>query len=193
MKKIGIYSGSFNPIHHGHLMLASYLVTFGELDELWLLVSPQNPLKPKAELLDDQHRLEMARLAVGDDPFIKVSDVEMHLPRPSYTINTLQHLSEQYPDNQFVFVCGMDSLQNLDKWKDYEKILNNYNIIVFPRKGYDGGELINHPSVRVVETPIIELSSTFIRNCIADNISVRHFMPENAYNYLTNNNLYKNN
>ncbi len=193
MKKIGIYSGSFNPIHHGHLMLASYLVTFGELDELWLLVSPQNPLKPKAELLDDQHRLEMARLAVGDDPFIKVSDVEMHLPRPSYTINTLQHLSKQYPDNQFVFVCGMDSLQNLDKWKDYEKILNNYNIVVFPRRGYDGGELINHPSVRVVETPIIELSSTFIRNCIADNISVRHFMPENAYNYLMNNNLYKNN
>lgn len=192
MKKIGIYSGSFNPIHHGHLMLASYLVTFGELDELWLLVSPQNPLKPKAELLDDQHRLEMARLAVGDDPFIKVSDVEIHLPRPSYTINTLQHLSEQYPDNQFVFVCGMDSLQNLDKWKDYEKILENYPILVFPRKGYDGGELIKHPSVRVVETPIIELSSTFIRNCIANNINVRHFIPENAYNYLTNNNLYKN-
>ena len=189
MKKVGIYSGSFNPIHHGHLMLASYLVTFGELDELWLLVSPQNPLKPKAELLDDQHRLEMARLAVGDDPFIKVSDVEMHLPRPSYTINTLQHLSEQYPDNQFVFVCGMDSLQNLDKWKDYEKILENYPILVFPRKGYDGGELIKHPSVRVVETPIIELSSTFIRNCI----NVRHFIPENAYNYLINNNLYKNN
>lgn len=193
MKKVGIYSGSFNPIHHGHLMLASYLVTFGELDELWLLVSPQNPLKPKAELLDDQHRLEMARLAVGDDPFIKVSDVEMHLPRPSYTINTLQHLSEQYPDNQFVFVCGMDSLQNLDKWKDYEKILENYPILVFPRKGYDGGELIKHPSVRVVETPIIELSSTFIRNCIANNINVRHFIPENAYNYLINNNLYKNN
>jgi len=192
MKKVGIYSGSFNPIHHGHLMLASYLVTFGELDELWLLVSPQNPLKPKAELLDDQHRLEMARLAVGDDPFIKVSDEEMHLPRPSYTINTLQQLSEQYPDNQFVFVCGMDSLQNLDKWKDYEKILENYPILVFPRKGYDGGELINHPSVRVVETPIIELSSTFIRNCIANNINVRHFIPENAYNYLTNNNLYKN-
>ena len=193
MKKVGIYSGSFNPIHHGHLMLASYLVTFGELDELWLLVSPQNPLKPKAELLDDQHRLEMARLAVGDDPFIKVSDEEMHLPRPSYTINTLQQLSEQYPDNQFVFVCGMDSLQNLDKWKDYEKILENYPILVFPRKGYDGGELINHPSVRVVETPIIELSSTFIRNCIANNINVRHFIPENAYNYLINNNLYKNN
>lgn len=193
MKKVGIYSGSFNPIHHGHLMLASYLVTFGELDELWLIVSPQNPLKPKAELLDDQHRLEMARLAVGDDPFIKVSDVEMHLPRPSYTINTLEHLSEQYPDNQFVFVCGMDSLQNLDKWKDYEKILNNYNIVVFPRRGYDGGELINHPSVRVVETPIIELSSTFIRNCIADGISVKHFMPENAYNYLIDNNLYGNN
>lgn len=193
MKKVGIYSGSFNPIHHGHLMLANYLVTFGELDELWLLVSPQNPLKPKAELLDDQHRLEMARLAVGDDPFIKVSDVEMHLPRPSYTINTLQHLSEQYPDNQFVFVCGMDSLQNLDKWKDYEKILENYPILVFPRKGYDGGELINHLSVRVVETPIIELSSTFIRNCIANNINVRHFIPENAYNYLINNNLYKNN
>lgn len=191
MKKVGIYSGSFNPIHHGHLMLASYLVTFADLDELWLIVSPQNPLKPKAELLDDTHRLEMAKLAVGDDPFIKVSDVEMHLPRPSYTINTLKYLSEQHPDNQFVFVCGMDSLQNLDKWKDYEKILDNYQITVFPRRGYDGGRLISHPSVRVVETPIIELSSTFIRNCMANDIDVKHFMPERAYNYLIDNKLYK--
>ncbi len=192
MKNIGIYSGSFNPIHHGHLMLASYLVAFSELDELWLVVSPQNPLKPKAELLDDQHRLEMARLAVGEDPSIKVDDVEMYMPRPSYTINTLQHLDKLYPDNKFVFVCGMDSLQNLDKWKDYETILDNFQLLVFPRRGYNGGHLLTHSSVRVVETPLIELSSTFIRDCIAKNIDVRHFMPEKAYSYLIEHNLYKN-
>ena len=191
MKKVGIYSGSFNPIHHGHLMLASYLVTFVELDELWLLVSPQNPLKPKAELLDDQHRLEMARLAVGDDPFIKVSDVEMHLPTPSYTINTLTALSEQYPDCEFVFICGMDSLQNLKNWREYQRILDNYELLVFPREGYDGGDLVNYPSVTVLKTPILEISSTFIRQCIKEGRDVRYFMPEKAFLYMKENRFYE--
>jgi len=184
MKKVGIFSGSFNPIHHGHVMLANYLVEFSDLDELWFVVTPQNPLKKKEDLLDDDERLKMVRLAVGDDPRFNVSDVEMHLPTPSYTINTLTSLSEQYPDCEFVFICGMDSLQNLKNWREYQKILDNYELLVFPREGYDGGDLINYPSVNIMKTPIIEVSSTFIRNCVSEGRDVRHFMPEKAFLYM---------
>ena len=190
MKKVGIYSGSFNPIHHGHVMLANYLVEFSDLDELWFVVTPQNPLKQKAELLDDNERLKLVQLTVADDPRFSVSDIEMHLPRPSYTINTLNTLSEQYPDGQFVFICGMDSLQNFKHWRDYQKILDNYELLVFPREGYDGGDLADYPSVTVLKTPILEISSTFIRQCIKEGRDVRHFMPEKAFNYLKQNRFY---
>ena len=190
MKKIGIYSGSFNPIHHGHVMLANYLVEFSDLDELWFVVTPQNPLKQKEDLLDDDERLKMVQLAVGDDPRFHVSDIEMHLPRPSYTINTLTALSEQSPDGEFVFICGMDSLQNLKNWREYQKILDNYELLVFPREGYDGGDLINYPSVTVLKTPIVELSSTFIRKCVKEGRDVRHFMPERAFCYMKEHGFY---
>lgn len=191
MKTVGIYSGSFNPIHHGHVMLANYLVEFSDLDELWFVVSPQNPLKKKADLLDDDERLKMVQLAVGDDPRFHVSDVEMHLPTPSYTINTLTALSGQYPDCRFVFICGMDSLQNLLQWREYQRILDNYHLLVFPREGYDGGELAHHPSVTVLKTPILEISSTFIRRSIAEGRDVRHFMPAKAFAYMQAMGFYK--
>ena len=184
MKKIGIYSGSFNPIHHGHVMLANYLVEFSDLDELWFVVTPQNPLKQKEDLIDDDERLKMVQLAVGDDPRFLVCDIEMHLPIPSYTINTLTALSEQHPDCQFVFICGMDSLQNLTRWREYQKILDNYELLVFPREGYDGGNLTHHPSVTILKTPILEISSTFIRQCVKEGHDVRHFMPEKAFRYM---------
>ncbi len=191
MKKIGIYSGSFNPIHHGHVMLANYLVEFSDLDALWFVVTPQNPLKKKDDLLEDDERLKMVQLAVGDDPRFCVSDIEMHLPTPSYTINTLTKLSEQYPDCQFVFICGMDSLQNLKRWREYQKILDNYEILVFPREGYDGGELLDYPSVTVLKTPVLEISSSFIRQCIKEGRDVRHFMPEKAFLYMKENHFYE--
>ena len=191
MKKVGIYSGSFNPIHHGHVMLANYLVEFSDLDELWFVVSPQNPLKQKDELLDDDERLKMVQLAVGDDPRFRVSDIEMHLPRPSYTINTLTALSEQHSDCQFVFICGMDSLQNLHRWREYQKILDNYKLLVFPREGYDGGDLINHPSVTILKTPILEISSTFIRQCVKEGRDMRHFMPEQSFLYMKERSFYE--
>ena len=191
MKKIGIYSGSFNPIHHGHVMLVNYLVEFSDLDALWFVVTPQNPLKKKDDLLDDDERLKMVQLAVGDDPRFCVSDIEMHLPTPSYTINTLTVLSEQYPDCQFVFICGMDSLQNLKRWREYQKILDNYEILVFPREGYDGGELLDCPSVTVLKTPVLEISSSFIRQCIKEGRDVRHFMPEKAFLYMKENHFYE--
>lgn len=184
MRRIGLYSGSFNPIHHGHVMLANYLVEFSDLDELWFVVSPQNPLKKKTDLMDDFDRLKMVELALGDDPRMRASDIEFGLPKPSYTINTLRALSEQYPDDQFVFICGMDSLEGFPRWREYQAILDYYELLVFPRKGYDGGELIHHPHVKVLETPIIEVSSTFIRNCMREGRDVRHFMPEKAYQYL---------
>ena len=191
MKKVGIYSGSFNPIHHGHVMLANYLVEFSDLDELWFVVTPQNPLKQKEDLLDDDERLKMVQLALGDDPRFHVSDIEMHLPTPSYTINTLTSLSEQNPDCEFVFICGMDSLQNFKNWREYQRILDNYELLVFPREGYDGGELINYPSVTVLKTPILEISSTFIRQCIKEGRDVRHFMPEKAFAYMKTNRFYE--
>ena len=191
MKKVGIYSGSFNPIHHGHVMLANYLVEFADLDELWFVVTPQNPLKQKEELLDDDERLKMVQLAIGDDPRFHVSDIEMHLPRPSYTINTLTALSDQCPDCKFFFICGMDSLQNFKNWREYQKILDNYELLVFPREGYDGGELINYPSVTVLKTPIIEISSTFIRQCIKEGRDMRLFMPEKAFAYLKEQRFYE--
>ena len=190
MKKIGIYSGSFNPIHHGHVMLANYLVEFSDLDELWFVVTPQNPLKKTEDLLDDDERLKMVQLALGDDPRFIVSDIEMHLPTPSYTINTLTALSEQNPDCEFVFICGMDSLQNLKNWREYQKILDNYELLVFPREGYDGGELANYPSVTILKTPILEISSTFIRQCIKEGRDVRHFMPEKAFLYMKEHGFY---
>ena len=182
--KIGLYSGSFNPIHHGQVMLANYLVEFSDLDELWFVVSPQNPLKKREDLMKDEDRLKMVELALDGDERFKVSDVELSLPLPSYTINTLRALSMRYPDDQFVFICGMDSLQGMYRWREYQAILDNYELLVFPRKGYDGGELIHHPHVKVLETPVIEVSSTFIRNCMKEGKDVRHFMPEKAYQYL---------
>lgn len=182
--KIGLYSGSFNPVHHGHVMLANYLVEFSDLDELWFVVSPQNPLKKKADLMDDADRLKMVELALEGDHRMKASDIEFSMPQPSYTINTLRALSIKYPEDQFVFICGMDSLQGLYRWKEYQAILDDYELLVFPRKGYDGGELIHHPHVTVLETPVVEVSSTFIRNSMNEGKDVRHFMPEKAYHYL---------
>lgn len=182
--KIGLYSGSFNPVHHGHVMLANYLVEFSDLDELWFVVSPQNPLKKREDLMKDEDRLKMVELALEGDSRLKVSDIEMSLPLPSYTINTLRALSAKYPDDQFVFICGMDSLQGMTRWREYQAILDNYQLLVFPRKGYDGGELICHPHVKVLETPVVEVSSTFIRNSMKAGKDVRHFMPEKAYQYL---------
>ena len=182
--KVGLYFGSFNPIHHGHVMLANYLVEFSDLDELWFVVSPQNPFKQQADLIADADRLRMVELALEGDVRMKACDIEFATPKPSYTINTLRALSDRYPDNRFVLICGMDSLESLPHWREAESIIEGYELLVFPRKGYDGGELIHHPHVKVLETPVIEVSSTFIRNSMKEGKDVRHFMPEKAYDYL---------
>lgn len=182
--KIGLFFGSFNPVHHGHVMLANYLVEFSDLDALWFVVSPQNPFKKRDDLMPDADRLRMVELALEGDPRMQACDIEFSMPQPSYTIHTLRALSERYPDDRFVLVCGMDSLESLPRWREAEAIIEGYELLVFPRKGYEGGAWRHHPHVTVLETPVIEVSSTFIRNCLKEGRDVRHFMPAKAYDYL---------
>lgn len=182
--KIGLFFGSFNPVHNGHLMLANYIVEFTDLDSIWFVVSPQNPFKTQQSMLDEKHRLEMLELAVRNEPRFEVCDIEFHMPKPSYTIDTLMQLSKLHPDTDFYLICGMDNLTNFHKWKNYQAILDNYHILVYPRKGYAGGELLNHKSVQLIEAPEIEVSSTFIRDAIAKGKDIRYFMPNESYKYM---------
>ena len=184
--KTGIFGGSFNPIHIGHLALANWLCEFEGLDEVWFLITPHNPLKQKEDLLDDNLRLEMAQAAVSDYPKFKVSDFEFHLPQPSYTIDTLKALHESYPDRDFHLVIGADNWQIFRKWKNYEEILTNYKLLVYPRLGFNIEIPENYPNVKKAEAPLIEISSTFIRNAYKTGKDVRFFLPERVRPYFTN-------
>lgn len=183
-RKTALFFGSFNPVHNGHLMLANYLVEYGGLDDLWFVVSPHNPFKDKETLLDDRHRLRMLELAVEGDERFEVSDIEFYMPKPSYTIDTLVRLSERHPNNEFYLVCGLDNLKRFPKWKNADVILRDYHILVYPRKGFEGGEMLQHPHVHLLDAPEIEVSSTFIRNAVSEGRDVRYFMPEKVYKYI---------
>ncbi len=190
--KIGIFSGSFNPIHVGHLVLANYITEFTEVDEIWFLVTPQNPLKENSELIDEDLRLEMTRLALEAYPNFKCSDFEFTLPRPSYTVNTLNALSEKYPEHEFYLIIGADNWDTFHQWKDYKSILDKHHIYVYPR--LDAKLTISkglRSSVEALESPIIEISSTFIRDSIAEGKNMKAFLTESVYNYIKDNNLYE--
>ena len=189
--KIGLFFGSFNPVHNGHLILANYIVEYTDLDSIWFVVSPQNPFKDKKSLLQDYHRRDMLEMALKDDPRFEVCDIEFYMPKPSYTIDTLVRLSERHPNTEFYLICGMDNLVSFKKWKNYQAILDNYQVLVYPRKECDGGELLNHKSIHVVNAPEIEISSTFIRNAVAEGKDVRYFMPDKSYKYMIDMNFYK--
>ncbi len=177
MKRTGIFGGSYNPIHIGHLALANYLCEYGDLDEIWFMVSPQNPFKAfSSDLWDDNLRLELVKLAIEDYPKFQASDFEFHLPRPSYMVNTLQKLSETYPDREFTLIIGADNWISFPRWKDAETILNNHRLIVYPRPGYDIDKSSLPTNVRIVETPLLEVSSTFIRNSIKQGKDIRYFL-----------------
>lgn len=182
--KIGLYFGSFNPIHIGHLAIANYMLEFTDLDKIWFVVSPQNPLKNKSSLLADNHRLSLVREAIAENKNFKAIDIEFKLPKPSYTINTLLHLEEKYPDNEFVLIMGSDNLESLNKWKNYEEILNNYSIYVYPRPKSDGGSFKNHPHVKLVNAPLMEVSATFLRNAIKEKKNVSSFFHPKVWEYL---------
>jgi nicotinate-nucleotide adenylyltransferase len=191
MAKTGLFFGSFNPIHIGHLIIAGYMANFSDLDEVWLVVSPQNPLKEKKGLADMYDRLEMARLATEPAEKIRVSDIEFKLPKPSYTIDTLTHLQEKYPKKEFVLIMGADNLASLKKWKNYEVLLKNYAIYVYPRPGTDISEWDNHPSITLTATPQMEISSTFIRRSLKENKNVQFFVPDNVIAFMDSKNMYR--
>lgn len=191
-KRVGVFSGSFNPIHVGHLVLANFIKEFTDIDEICLVVSPHNPLKEANNLLEDNIRLEMTKMAVEAFDDIKVSDVEFAMPRPSYTINTLEKLSFDNPEVDFTLIIGGDNWNDFHLWKDYEKILSNYSIIIYPRLGQEIYiDECYADSVQLVDAPIVEVSSTFIRECIRNAKDVRAFVPPSAYEYIINNKLYK--
>lgn len=172
----GLFFGSFNPVHIGHMIIASHMIEYGMLDKLWFVVSPENPLKDKTQLLDRFDRLDMVNLAIKDDPRFESSDVEFRLPRPSYTIHTLEALRERYPLHDFVLIMGSDNLQTLDKWKNYSEILQHYRILVYPRPGFPGGEFLSHSSVTLTHAPLMEISSSYIRGCIRDEKDCRYLL-----------------
>lgn len=182
--KVGLFFGSFNPVHQGHMILANHMLVFAELDELWFIVSPHNPLKDKQSLLNEHDRLKMLEMAIGSYNFFKVSDIEFHLPRPSYTIDTLTRLSERHPSNEFLIICGTDTLESFHKWKNCEQILTYYRLLVYPRKEAEGGLLIHHPHVTLIDAPQIEMSSSFIRSAIKKGYDIRFMLPQGVYEYI---------
>lgn len=189
--KIGLFFGSFNPVHVGHMIIANYMATQTDLDQVWLVVSPQNPLKRKETLARDRERLHMVNLAVGDNPFLRVSDIEFGLPSPSYTVNTLAYLREKYPDHRFILIMGGDNLATIDKWKNYEFLLNEYEIYLYSRPDYDPGEFGKYPNVRQFDAPRMEISSSYIRKCIAEGKSVQYLVPDKVFEYLESGAMYR--
>jgi len=188
--KIGLFFGSFNPMHIGHKVIASYMAEFSDLEKVWFVVSPQNPLKQKQTLLDQYHRLMIIRMEVEDNLNLDVSDVEFSMPQPSYTIDTLVRLKEQYPEHEYAIIIGADNLQNFHKWKNYEQILVDYSVYVYPRPGIE----INgsHQNIHIVKgVPQMEISASFIRKSIKEGKDVSYLIPEKAWQYIDEMNFYK--
>lgn len=191
--KIGLFFGSFNPVHIGHMVIASYMAEFTSLDKVWMVVSPHNPFKEKKTLLNDLARLQLLRIAVEDNAKIKASNIEFNLPQPSYTIHTLIHLEEKYPKNEFSLIMGADNLAGLSKWKNYELILEKYDIYVYPRANFHLNDLSisSHPRIKMTEAPIMEISSSFIREAIKNKKNISYMLPKNVYQYIQEMNYYK--
>ena len=191
--KIGLYFGTFNPIHVGHLIIANHMAEYSDLDQVWMVVTPHNPHKKKSTLLDDYHRLHMVHLATEDFPKLKPSDIEFKLSQPNYTVNTLVHLEEKFPNYEFSLIMGEDNLKSLHKWKNYEAILAHHDIYVYPRISSDTEniELKNHPKIHQIDAPVVEISSTFIRNNIKNGKNIQPLLPAKVWEYIDHNNFYK--
>ncbi len=191
--KIGLYFGTFNPIHIGHLIIANQLAEQSDLDQIWLVVTPQSPFKKKQSLLDNYQRLEMVFRATEDYDKLQPSDIEFSLPQPNYTVNTLAHLQEKYPHHEFSLIMGEDNLKSFHKWKNYQIILDNHDIYVYPRisEGKIETQFDGHKHIHQVHAPIIELSSTFIRKSIKNGINVKPMLPQSVWQYIDEMNFYK--
>lgn len=191
--KVGLFFGTFNPIHVGHLTIANHIAEYSDLDQVWFVVTPHSPFKKKNSLLDDHQRLEMVYRATKDYSKLKQSDIEFKLPQPNYTVNTLAHLEEKYPNHEFALIMGEDNLKSFHKWKNYQVILEMHDIYVYPRmsEGKVETEFDEHPKIHHIAAPIMELSSTFIRKSIKAGKNVRPMLPENVWEYLDEMNFYK--
>lgn len=190
MAKVGLFFGSFNPVHVGHMIIADYVANFTDLDKVWMVVSPQNPFKNKASLANDYDRIHLVRLAIGDHPKLSASDIEFSLPKPSYTIDTLLYLKEKYPDHSFSLIMGGDNIATFHKWKNHEKILENHEIYVYSRPEYNNGKLANHSQVSILEAPLLNISASMIRNRFKNKQSVRYLLTETVFKYLEENRIY---
>lgn len=191
-KRIGVFSGSFNPIHLGHQKLAEYLIEYQIVDNVWFVVSPCNPLKKQNELLDEYIRLDMLMLSIQHQPLFKASDVEFCMPIPSFSIDTLHVLSTQYTNYQFFLIIGSDNALVFDQWKDYQQILNEYSVLVYPRRGYDFAEVVDkYPQMQLLSTPFYDISSTQIRDFIAQKKDVSEWLHPSVYQFIIENNLYE--
>lgn len=194
--KVGLFFGTFNPIHTGHLIIANYLACNTDLKQVWFVVSPQNPFKIKESLLSDNHRLQMVKLAIDDNDKLRVCNDEFKLPKPSYTITTLLHLKEKHPTKSFVLIMGEDNLRSFHKWKNFEKIAEMVEIYVYPRNFLPeeiGTELVKHaiPKHKLFDVPTLNLSASFVRNCIKNKQSIKYLVPEKVENYLEEMHFYK--
>lgn len=187
---IGLYFGSFNPIHIGHLIVANHVIENSAVDKIWFVVSPHNPLKDSHSLLNEYDRLHLVELAIQDNNKFRASNIEFHLPKPSYTIDTLTNLSERFPLERFTVVMGSDSFQNLHRWKNYEQLLQRYSIIVYNRSGFEVKETYG-ADVQILEAPLLEISSTYIRKQVKENKSIRYAVPDAVWKYIEENRYYK--
>lgn len=182
--KAGLFFGSFNPIHVGHMVIANHMLAYTDLDQIWFVVSPHNPLKEKNSLLHERQRFHMVTLAIGDNNKMKASNIEFKLPQPSYTINTLTYLKEKYPETDFALIMGSDNLESFHKWKNHQEILKQYEIYVYPRPGKTNEELLKHKHVKLTDAPLMEVSSTAIRKAVKEKKDVRYFLPPAVWEYL---------
>ena len=191
--KIGLYFGTFNPVHIGHLIIANHFAEYSDLDKIWMVITPHNPFKKKKTLLDNHHRYQLVLEAVEDYPKIEASTVEFNLPQPNYTTNTLAHLKEKYPQHEFCLIMGEDNLRTLHKWKNYEVILEHHDIYVYPRIGEETTkpELLNHQRVHVIDAPVVEISSTAIRKALKDGKNCRPLLPNPVWVYIDQMGFYK--
>lgn len=189
--KTGLFFGSFNPIHIGHLAIANYMIEHGGIDQLWFVVSPQNPFKKSENLLSDKYRLEMVNLAIKGDSRFSACDIEFHLSKPSYTVNTLNALGKKYPGYEFVIIMGADNYIQLKKWKDYKIIISEYHSLIYPRPGFDLSKQDLKGNFTVVDSPFMEISSTYIREAISGKRDVRNFLPPEVFQYIEEMNFYQ--
>ncbi|MEY3051903.1 MAG: hypothetical protein RLY31_1688 [Bacteroidota bacterium] len=189
--KTGLFFGSFNPVHTGHMIIANFMATQTDLEQVWLVVSPQNPLKEKRSLANDYTRLHLVTLAVGNNPNLRVSGIEFSLPKPSYTIDTLTYLKEKHPERQFVLIMGGDSLATLHKWKNHTLLLRDYQIYLYKRPKADTSVYEGHPRILFFEAPLLDISATYVRRCLLEGKSVQYLVPDAVFDYLEQDPVYR--